>query len=141
MNERIFDLDYIESKIYYLDNIDRYRKLVRERRRNRRNEDPQFKLICNMRSRLNIAFKNRNWKKESSTADLIGCSLEEAMTYIQSKFKSGMTWENYGKWHIDHVIPLCSATTPEEVARLCHFSNLQPLWASDNRKKRSKIIN
>jgi hypothetical protein len=53
-----------------------------------------------------------------------------------------MSWDNYGfyGWHIDHVIPLSSAKTEEEVYKLCHYTNLQPLWAEDNLKKGSKII-
>ena len=51
-----------------------------------------------------------------------------------------MSWENQGKWHIDHITPLSSAKTEEEVYRLCHYTNLQPLWAEDNLKKGSKIL-
>ena len=53
-----------------------------------------------------------------------------------------MSWENYGKdgWHIDHKIPLSSAKTDREIYELCHYTNLQPLWAKDNLKKSNKII-
>lgn len=135
---RIFDMDYITAKIYYYDNINQHRKVVRDRRRSRRDTDPLFRLITNMRSRLHIAFKNRNWQKESTTSQLLGCDLEQVMKHIESKFKQGMSWENYGKWHIDHIIPLCSAKTPDDVSKLCHFSNLQPLWALDNIRKKGK---
>mgnify|MGYP002132731409 FL=1 len=51
-----------------------------------------------------------------------------------------MTWDNYGDWHIDHIIPLNSAQTEEDLYKLCHYSNLQPLWALDNLKKGSKYV-
>jgi hypothetical protein len=51
-----------------------------------------------------------------------------------------MSWDNYGSWHIDHIIPLSSAKNIEEISKLCHYSNLQPLWASNNLSKGNKII-
>jgi hypothetical protein len=53
-------------------------------------------------------------------------------------FRDGMSWENKGKWHIDHIIPLSSAKTHEDVIKLCHFKNLQPLWEQENKKKGNK---
>jgi hypothetical protein len=62
--------------------------------------------------------------------------------YIESKFKEGMSWDNYGVygWHLDHIIPLSSAKNEEELKSLCHYTNLQPLWAFDNLSKFNKII-
>ena len=72
---------------------------------------------------------------------MIGCSPEELKKHIESKFTYGMSWELVGKEiHIDHIIPLSSANTIEQVESLCHYSNLQPLWAKDNLKKKNKII-
>lgn len=139
MDSRIFDIDYINAKIYHYENIDRYRKVVRDYRKKRMNNDSEFKLLCNMRTRLNIAFKKRNWKKDSITSKLVGGTVQEVVVHIQSKFKEGMNWNNYGKWHVDHIIPLCSAKSSEEMANLCHFSNLQPLWAKENIRKRGKV--
>jgi hypothetical protein len=50
-----------------------------------------------------------------------------------------MTWDNYGKWHMDHIYPLSLAKTTEEIEKLCHYTNLQPLWAVDNIRKGNKI--
>jgi hypothetical protein len=50
-----------------------------------------------------------------------------------------MNWDNKEFWHIDHIIPLSSAKDKEELIKLCHYSNLQPLWAEDNYKKRGKV--
>jgi len=73
---------------------------------------------------------------------LIGCSPEFLKEYLEQKFTEGMSWENYGLygWHIDHVIPLSSVDTEEEIYKLCHYTNLQPLWAEENLKKSNKIL-
>jgi hypothetical protein len=92
----------------------------------------------NLRSRLNKALQG-NYKTGSAVRDL-GCSIEELKKYLESKFQDGMTWDNYGQWHIDHIRPLCSFNLqdPEELKKVCHYSNLQPLWAKDNLDKRNK---
>lgn len=66
--------------------------------------------------------------------------MPEFMAYLEAKFTDGMSWKNYGKWHIDHIKPLASfdLTDPEQVKAACHFTNLQPLWASDNISKGAK---
>lgn len=134
--DRIFDMEYIKGKINYYEST---RSLMKDYNKKRRQNDPLFKFTGNMRSRLHVAFKSKGWKKDSKTANILGCTFEEAKRYIESKFKQGMTWENYGKWHVDHIIPLFSASNTDEIIRLCHFSNLQPLWASENISKRNKI--
>lgn len=95
---------------------------------------PTIKLSINLRSRLSKALK-RQQKTCSAVRDL-GCSLEELKSHLESKFTSGMSWNNYGSgWHIDHIRPLALAVSEEEVLKLCHYSNLQPLWAKDNLSK------
>ena len=79
-------------------------------------------------------------KGEMSSFEIIGCSKDDLRNHLQSKFKDGMTWQNYGKhWHIDHIVPLISAKTADDVKRLCHWTNLQPLTAFENISKGSKI--
>ena len=75
--------------------------------------------------------------------DVLGCSPEYLKEHLEKQFSQGMSWDNYGfyGWHIDHKIPLSSAKTEEEVYQLCHYTNLQPLWAKDNLSKGGKIIN
>lgn len=85
--------------------------------------------------------------KSKATEDILGCSMNFFRKYIESSFQEGMSWDNYGKinetqskvWHIDHKIPLSSAKGKEDIIRLCHYTNLQPLWALDNIKKSDKI--
>ena len=73
---------------------------------------------------------------------MVGMSSIEFKANLEKQFKDGMSWENYGYrgWHIDHIIPISSANNEEELIKLCHYTNLQPLWAVDNFKKGSKII-
>lgn len=74
--------------------------------------------------------------KQDASLDLLGCTVAELKAYLESKFKEGMSWDNAGSaWHIDHIQPLCSGKTEDEVRRLCHWSNLQPLWEAENRTK------
>lgn len=105
----------------------------------RRDEDPKYKMICAVRNLLNNAFNKRTKVGKSKQAEeILGCSIEFFIEYLQSQFKEGMTLENHGEWHIDHKIPLSSAKTEEEVIKLNHYTNLQPLWATENIRKRNK---
>lgn len=114
---------------------------ARARHFERYNNDPKYRLTCVLRARLNVAIKS-DQKIGSSIKDL-GCSIEELKNYIASKFEPGMTWDNWSKtgWHLDHIIPLSKfdLTDPEQFAKACHYSNLQPLWAEDNLKKGGKL--
>jgi len=119
-----------------------YNQKNREHRKkylkNRLKQDPSLKLIKNYRTRTGMAFKNSN--KSKSTEQLLGCSLEYFQNHIINQFNKGMTIDNYGKWHIDHITPLSSAKSKKELEQLCHYTNLQPLWAIDNMKKSNKIL-
>jgi hypothetical protein len=109
--------------------------------RKKRKEDPNFNLIISLRNRVNIAIKKQLGKKALKTIELLGCSIEECRQYLESQFQPGMNWDNHGVfgWHIDHIIP-CSSfnlTDPEEQKKCFHYTNLQPLWAEENLKKRN----
>ena len=73
--------------------------------------------------------------------DLVGCSIPELRKRLTQQFLPGMTWDNYGKWHIDHIRPCASfdLTDPEQQKQCFHYSNLQPLWAADNLRKGASI--
>ena len=81
-------------------------------------------------------------KKNGSAVKDLGCSLEQLKRHLEDQFISGMVWENYGKWHIDHIKPLVSfdLTDRKQLIDACHYTNLQPLWVEDNLRKGSKII-
>lgn len=103
-------------------------------------------LISIFRSKLSNIINNK-YKGIAKTIALkyIGCSREDLIKHIKSKFTEGMNWENYGVkgWHIDHIIPISSfdLSKEEEVYVMMNYINLQPLWAKDNIRKRNKIPN
>ena len=99
-----------------------------------------FKLKKNMRSRLGLFLNLKKVTKNNKTFNIIGCSPEFLKEYLETQFVNNMCWENRNEWHIDHIIPLSSAKTEEEMYKLCHYTNLQPLWAEDNLKKSNKIL-
>jgi hypothetical protein len=99
------------------------------------------KISHNLRRRLQKALKG-NFKSGSAVRDL-GCSIEELKRHLESQFKPGMSWNNYGRdgWHIDHIIPLSKVdlSDREQLKKVCHYTNLQPLWAIDNLSKGNRI--
>ena len=82
-------------------------------------------------------------RKHGTTIKLLGCNINELRFYLEGKFIDGMSWDNYGEWHIDHIRPCASfdLTDPEQQKKCFHYTNLQPLWAEDNLSKGDKIIN
>jgi len=126
-----------DKKIYVEKNRVRRNEYVRKWKYNKYHNDIKFKLSELLRERIRSVLKGRS-KKGSAVADL-GCSFDFFRKYIESKFKSGMGWENHGKfgWHIDHIKPLSlfNLEDREEFLKAVHYTNLQPLWAIDNLKK------
>lgn len=129
--------------------LSEYRKKYSQQNKDKINDWYKFEYQKNIlyrigkmvRSRINIFLRLNHVKKQSKTFEIIGCSPKFLKEYIEKKFTEGMSWGLMGKHiHIDHIIPLSSAKTEEEVYRLCHYTNLQPLWAEDNLKKGSKIL-
>ena len=130
---------YQNNKEYFIE----YRQSNKERRneyeRQRRKTDPLYRMLVNLRSRTSRAFKDKGYSKDTKTQEMLGVDWEVCKAHIERQFTKGMSWDNYGEWHIDHIIPLASAKTPERLKKLCHYSNLQPLWAEDNLEKKDKI--
>ena len=90
-----------------------------------------------LRVRVINALKGKGAAKAANTMELIGCTVPELMAHLETQFTEGMTWENQGDWHIDHIRPCASfdLTVPEQQRQCFHWSNLQPLWANDNLAK------
>ena len=133
----------IKLKSYHKNkNKDEQIERRREHRRYRRKNDETFKMWEYIRNRTRHYIRIKNITKKNKTFDIVGCTPEFLKEHIETQFKQGMTWENYGfyGWHIDHVIPLSSARNEEELYKLCHYTNLQPLWANENLSKGSKIL-
>ena len=92
-----------------------------------------------IRTRLWHVFKSKKFCKYLKSEDIIGCDYNFLVKHIECQFIKDMNWNNKEFWQIDHIIPLHSAKTKEDLIKLCHYSNLQPLWAEENYKKRGKI--
>lgn len=104
-------------------------------------ENPIYAFKIQLRDNIRNAFKRRGQKKFSiRTQEIVGIDFDGFKAYIESKFQEGMSWENRGEWHLDHIIPISMAETKEDLIKLCHHTNYQPLWAIDNIKKGNKII-
>jgi len=126
------------SKQYYLNNKrTEYHKQYKKRRLE---TDTTYKLIHTLRGRITTAIRTQHGKKAFKSIELLGCSIQDVRSYLESQFKEGMTWENHGDWHIDHIKPCVSfdLTNPEEQKKCFHYTNLQPLWAEDNLSKYNK---
>lgn len=102
--------------------------------------DELYKFKTDIRKVVHNSLKRKGYKKNAKSCEILGGEWEVVKEYIESQFSEGMTWENYGDWVYDHKIPLSICKTNEEIIRLSHYTNLQPLWAKDNLQKSDKIL-
>jgi len=102
--------------------------------------DEVFKIKYVMRKLIAYSLWAGGYTKKSRTFEILGISYDDFKVYMERQFVKGMNWGNHGEWHIDHIIPLASAHCEEDVIKLNHYTNLQPLWAYDNLSKGSKIL-
>ena len=123
------------NKKYNLKNKKRISKVHLNWEREQAKNNPSFKLKKNLRRRLYGLLKGTN--KSASTMELIGCSIDKLWNHLESKFESWMTKENYGLWHVDHIIACAKfdLTCPEQQRTCFHYTNLQPLEAIENMRK------
>jgi len=127
-----------QKRINYNNNREQYRKNKKTYVKERMNE-PLFKLKFNIRALVRNALKRGFTEKSKKTQEILGCSFEDFKLYLESQFDENMNWENQGSyWHMDHIIPISSAETKEDVYRLNHYTNFQPLYWLDNLKKSDK---
>jgi hypothetical protein len=131
----------IEAGKKRYEKTEKYKVSRRQYFRKLRAESPQYKLTVNLRRRLVKALKAKNATRCARSFDLLGCQPYELRTHLERLFSPGMTWENYGTWHMDHIRPLASfdLQDPEQQKIAFHFSNIQPLWGSDNIRKGARI--
>tara|TARA_B100001057_G_C22586855_1_gene847394 strand:+ start:66 stop:821 length:756 start_codon:yes stop_codon:yes gene_type:complete len=135
-------------RIYYLkvEKIKNSLAINRKKRQKKWNEryysDPIFRAKEFIKSRLKRIIKQKNVYKPVAFQKAFGIDFKGFKKYIEEQFTLGMTWSNYGKWHLDHIIPLSSFDLSDEndFNRCNHYTNFQPLWAEDNLKKSNKII-
>lgn len=136
------------SKDYYKANKDTIRERKRKYEKEKKANDPLYKLKCRVKCLIAKSFLNNGYSKESRTLTILGCTYEEFKVHLETKFQPWMSWENRGKyngklnfgWDIDHIIPLDTATSEEDILKLNHYTNLQALCSKVNREvKRNKI--
>lgn len=122
----------------YHANKDEYLARQLEYQRRKEASDPAYRLARRLRKRVWDAIAKGY--KSQKTMELIGCRIEALMQHLEKQFTDGMTWDNYGYWHVDHIRPCDSfdLTDLEQQKECFHFSNLQPLWAEDNIRKGAK---
>lgn len=131
-----------KSKLYQQKNKCELIEKARLRRIERKKIDCIFKLECNIRRLIQLSLKSKGYSKDTKTFKILGCNIEEFKNHLESKFESWMTWENKGLfnstfnhgWDLDHIIPLCSASTKEDIIKLNHYTNFQPLCGKINRE-------
>ena len=130
-------------------NPERVRQWRKERRKVRIAEDPAYKAATAMRRRLYMAIRGQVYKgwniRSGEAVRMLGCSMAEFVHHIESLWSDGMTWGNWSVdgWHIDHIIPLSAfdLSDADQLKAACHYTNLRPLWAADNRRKSNKVPN
>ena len=139
--EKYKDEEYREHKLAinresYHRNSEEFMKKYKYRLQN----DIQFALTRRLRSRLSNIMRRKH--KTGSFIKDLGCSIDEFKVHIENQFVEGMSWENRDEWHLDHIIPLASfdLTNRQEFLQACHYTNIQPLWATENLSKGVKIL-
>ncbi len=124
-------------------NIDKHRESKRNYERNRKANDPIYKLISNFRTAIYQVLKENNVEKNGHYFEVLKYSPEELILRLEKQFVDGMSWDNYGKWHVDHILPITSFNIneigDEEFIKCWSLSNLQPLWGDENVRKSNKI--
>lgn len=115
-------------------------KILKRKEKLRLLADPKSRLELNLRQRICVALRTRGKRKSGKTFELIGMTPQELRFYLENQFTDGMSWDNYGEWHIDHIRPIASfdLENGEEQKKAFHYTNLQPLWAGDNLRKGKK---
>lgn len=123
------------SKEYYIKNKDQ----INRKELKRYHTDPITKLKHSLRVSLNRAVRY-GIKKSNKALQYLGCSITDFKEYLEKKFKENMSWENRNLWHIDHIIPLSYLQNGYTLEQLCHYTNLQPIWKTDNLVKASSLV-
>ena len=119
---------------------EKYKASAARYQREKQKSDPVYAMCKRFRSRLYLALKSKGYKKQSPTEVMLGCSYAKFIKHIENQFTEGMNWDNRSEWHLDHIIPLSCATTIEGIEKLSHYSNIRPLWATDNLAKSDNLV-
>lgn len=137
-----------KAKEYYVNNKEKVREYKKNWTAKKRKENISYRIKCSISGSIRSSLGREKRRKSLITEQIIGCSFDNLKLHLENQFQDWMSWDNYGKyngelnygWDIDHIIPLDSADTIDELISLNHFSNLQPLCSKVNRDiKRNKI--
>ena len=130
-----------KGKLYYQASKDKehVKEKVRLRINRRRREDPMFAIKCRMSRLISISITSGGYTKKSRTHVILGCTWLEFKSHIERQFLNGMNWENRSQWHLDHIVPMATAKTEEDILALNHHTNLRPLWSAMNIAKSDTI--
>jgi hypothetical protein len=142
-NRKIFNGEIHRDRSHYPSQSPEHkRRYASKYFRERRKRDPGFRIACNLRNRFKEIMDIARDPSKKWNSSLIGCDTRQLAAHLESQFKRGMSWENYGtNWHVDHIMP-CSAfdhTNPDHVRRCWHFTNLRPMAAKENLAKGAQI--
>ena len=133
--------EYIKE--YREKNKDKIREVKRNYERTRKANDPIYKLINNFRTAIYQVLKENNVQKNGHYFDILKYSPDDLIEHLEKQFMDNMTWDNYGKWHVDHIQPISSFNIKtigdNEFMRCWSLGNLQPLWGEENIKKSNKL--
>jgi hypothetical protein len=169
--KRLYDAEYREQnadtkkskdKQYYQENKEKIKEKVKDYRQEnkqkineyqkiRKQNDPLYKLTCNLRGLIKQAFKRKGLNKLTKTEIILGCTFSEFKQHIESLWEPWMNWDNYGNpkdgvykpnktWDFDHIIPMKEGMTEIEIIKLNHYTNIQPLCSYVNRWVKKDII-
>jgi hypothetical protein len=131
----------VKDHLRYVEKKEHIMELCRLNRKRRISEDPKYKLSLSMSRSINNSIHHGKNKRKWEA--LVGYTKEELTTHLEKQFKKDMTWENYGEWHIDHIIPrsVFNYTLPDDLdfKRCWSLKNLRPMWADDNIRKGAKL--
>lgn len=137
-------------KNYRKENLELLKKREKEAQIKKR-QDPFYKLKDSIRNRIRASMKSKGYSKNSKSFEILGCTYEEFRTHIEAQFKDWMSWDNHGNpkdgilelnktWDLDHIKPIASALTEEDVIRLNHYTNYQPLCSYTNRLVKRDVM-
>lgn len=121
-------------------NPERNREYKRKWTKDRYTNNPLVRLKDNLSTQIRFSMRSAGSRKSKRTLEYLGCSISDFANHMGKQFLEGMSWDNMGEWHIDHILPTSSAKSVDDLIALLHFTNLRPLWAEDNIRKSNKIL-
>lgn len=130
-------------KEYREKNYEKIKETKRNYEKKRKSTDPIYKLIGNFRTAIYTVLKENNVTKYGHYFEMLGYQPEQLINHLELQFKDGMTWDNYGEWHVDHKLPITyfkfNDVTDDEFKKCWSLGNLQPMWGDENISKSNKI--